>query len=278
MGAEHISHSLQHSLTDKHAQSALLKLDISNAFSTRATERVCCASCTARRSSARCTGWRTSATRSPASCCCRAAREHSISSSNGVRQGDPLSAVLFCLYLRDVLARVAASANVRVYAFFDDLNVEGSPAEVMKALAPLQHELPAISLTVNSSKSHFAHFHGDEAPLPRSMLQTLADHDNERHHGRHSRRSCCTRCMGAVVGCDEGAIREGLDEMIAGGRGRDAFLSREQGVDERTCWKCELRLLRSEMGYRIRCTHVCGNELEMEQTVVVLRSQPLSSP
>ena len=37
-------------------------------------------------------------------------------SSNGVRQGDPLSAILFCLYIRDVLAQVSAQATVQVDA------------------------------------------------------------------------------------------------------------------------------------------------------------------
>ena len=55
-------------------------------------------------------------------------------------------ALMFCLFLRDVQARVSASTQVRVYAFLDHLNVEGSSVEVMKSLAVLQHEPPAISL------------------------------------------------------------------------------------------------------------------------------------
>ena len=55
-------------------------------------------------------------------------------SSNGVRQGDPLSAILFCLYIRDVLTTVGVQAEVEVQGFFDDINVSGEPAEVMKVV------------------------------------------------------------------------------------------------------------------------------------------------
>ena len=49
-----------------------------------------------------------------------------------MRQGDPLSTLLFCLYMRHVYASVAAAANVTLYAFVDDLHVVGEPAEVLR--------------------------------------------------------------------------------------------------------------------------------------------------
>ena len=47
----------------------------------------------------------------------------------------------------------------------------------------------------------------------------MADNDIQ-HHERH------IETVGAVLGCDEAAIREGLEEMVASGRGRDVFFSR----------------------------------------------------
>ena len=57
-----------------------------------------------------------------------------LQSANGVKQGDPLSAILFCLYLRDVLTTVGVQAEVEVQSFFDDINISGEPTEVMSDL------------------------------------------------------------------------------------------------------------------------------------------------
>ena len=97
-----------------------------------------------------------------------------ILSSTGVRQGDPLAPLLFCLYMRDVYHKVAEQADVTLYGFFDDLNVVGTPKEVMLTLAALQRLLPSVSLEGNTAKSHFAYFHQGDAPLMHFVRDTLA--------------------------------------------------------------------------------------------------------
>ena len=92
-----------------------------------------------------------------------------------------MSAILFCLYIRDVLAQVSAQATVQVDGFFDDINVSGEPVEVMKAFTVLQRVLPEVGLDFNTSKSSFAYFHEADAPLVRSIRSTLAEHDIQVH-------------------------------------------------------------------------------------------------
>jgi hypothetical protein len=57
----------------------------------------------------------------------------SIESRNGVRQGDPLACLLFCVYMRELYAELAAEADVELFGFVDDLHIVGSPTEVIKA-------------------------------------------------------------------------------------------------------------------------------------------------
>ena len=69
-----------------------------------------------------------------------------LESAQGVRQGDPLSALLFCVYMREALQAVSEQTGVRVYSFFDDISLLGSPQQVMAALTHMQQPLPAVSL------------------------------------------------------------------------------------------------------------------------------------
>ena len=132
-----------------------------------------------------------------------------------MRQGDALSAILFCLYLRDVLAKVSAGADVQVQGFFDDINVSGEPAEVMKAFTLLQRLLPEVGLDFNTAKSLFTFFHEAEAPLMRSHRATLASHNIQLHES-------WLEVVGAVVGRDEDAIRAGMSATLGGNEGTTA--------------------------------------------------------
>ena len=219
-GAERILHSLQHTLTDKRAKLALLKVDIANAFNSCDRARVLRELYSTPQLSPmyRMADFGYAA---PSELLLQRCDGLSISSSNGIRQGDPLSAVLFCLYMRPILAQVSQQTDVRVYAFFDDINVVGTPDQVMKALSLLQELLPEASLQCNTSKSHFAWFHQDEAPLLRSVRETLAEH-NIHFHDKW------LDVVGAVVGKDEDAIREGVTVMFDSDEGRDAFFYRLQ--------------------------------------------------
>jgi hypothetical protein len=123
---------------------ALLKVDIANAFNS-------CDRAAVPASEAQCNvphadfGYAT-----PSQLLQRCDGQHLLS-SNGVR--DPLSAILFCLYIREVLAEVSIQTKVEVAGFFDDVNVSGEPAEVMKAFDALKTLLPGVGLEFNTAKS-----------------------------------------------------------------------------------------------------------------------------
>jgi hypothetical protein len=211
-GAERIVHSMQYELTDRTAKRAALKIDVSNAFNScdRALLLRKLYATPALSSLFRIAHFAYS---SPSALLLQRCDGQSIQSSNGVRQGDPLACLLFCVYMRELYAELAAQADVTLYGFVDDLHIVGSPAEVVKALAALQRLLPAVSLRCNTAKSSFAYFHQDAAPLPASVLRTLAGQDIAIQHD-------WIEVMGAAVGRDTEAVKLGLACLYQGQRQR----------------------------------------------------------
>jgi hypothetical protein len=247
-GAERIVHSLQHTLTDKGRRHALLKLDISNAFNACDRARALRVLYAQPALSAM---WRMAdfAYAAPSQLLLQGCEGQRLLSSNGLRQGDALSAVLFCLYLRDTLAEVSAQADVQLHGFFDDINVSGEPAEIIKALHLLQRLLPDIGLQLNTAKSHFAYFHNEEAPLQHALLATLAERDIKIHHD-------WLEVVGSVAGRDEDAIRAGVAATLSGDDGTAAFFKRLQ-LDEMGVQSAMLILRQCsvpKMNYALRCT------------------------
>ena len=180
-GAEKIVHSLQHELTDKDKRLALLQLDIANAFN----------SCDRARLLAQLYElpdleplYRLAdfAYARPSALVLGGCDGKMIESVQGVRQGDPLSALLFCVYMRDVLQQVSEQTGVRVYGFFDDISLLGTPQQLMAALGHVQQSLPAVSLQLNTAKSHFTYFHDHLTPLTATECRTLSANDIQLHH------------------------------------------------------------------------------------------------
>jgi hypothetical protein len=248
-GAERIVHSLQHTLTDATHRLSVLQVDISNAFNACDRGRMLreLYSTPQLQPLYRMVDFAYS---TPSVLLLERGGGKAIRSENGVRQGDPLSALLFCVYMREVLTGVSERADVQLYGFFDDLNVVGTPSEVLKAFDALRTDLlPAVSLTCNTSKSHFAYFHDDTAPLMRSQRQILAEHNVQFHDS-------WMPVLGAVVGKDGAAVADGIACTTGDDGGGGAFFRRIQSDALR--YNSAMLLLRycgvPQMNYLLRCT------------------------
>ena len=246
-GAEKIIHSLQHELTDADKRLALLQLDIANAFNSCDRARVLreLYALPALLSVYRIADF---AYTQPSALVLSGCDGGMIESAQGVRQGDPLSALLFCVYMRQLLEQVSDKTGVRVYGYFDDVNLLGTPQQLMAALGHLQSALPQASLQLNTTKSHFAYFHDQSTPLSAAVRDTLSAHNIEYHHR-------WAGVVGAVVGRDDDAIREGMRNVLSEAGGHDAFLRRVQ-LNEMPIQTAMLLLrlcLVPSLNYHLRC-------------------------
>ena len=246
-GGEKIVHSLQHELTDTSKRLAMLQVDIANAFNSCDRARLLCElyALPGLQSVYRIADF---AYTQPSALVLSGCDGLMIQSAQGVRQGDPLSALLFCVYMRSVLQSVSDATGVKVYGFFDDISVRGTPEQVMAALSHLQHSLPTASLQLNTAKSHFTYFHDNLTPLTADTLRTLSASNIQLHHE-------WVGAVGAVVGRDDAAIRVGMRNVLAAAGNYDSFLRRVQ-LDDMPMHTA-LSLLRvclvPAMNYYLRC-------------------------
>ena len=245
-GAEKILHSLQHELTDSDKRLALLQLDITNAFNTCDRARLLreLYGLTDLQSAYRIAEFAYS---QPSTLVLSGCDGLMIESAQGVRQGDPLSALLFCVYMRKVLQQASEQTGVKVYGFFDDISLLGAPQQVMTALDRIQQLLTAVSLQLNTAKSNFTYFHALLTPL--TTLTTLSANNIQLHHN-------WVGVVGAVVGRDDAAVRTGMRDTLAAAGNYDAFFRRVQ-LDDMPLQTAVLLLRHCMvpcMNYYLRCT------------------------
>ena len=123
--------------------------------------------------------------------------------------------------MREILQQVSEASEVKVYGFFDDISLVGRPSQLMDALQRLKTALPAMSLHLNTSKSHFTYFHDQLTPLLEEVRHDLSDSNIEYHHE-------WAQAMGAIVGRDDDAIRRAVTSILSESGAHDAFLRRIQ--------------------------------------------------
>lgn len=78
--------------------------------------------------------------------------------TQGVRQGDALSAFLFCLLMDVILTRVKARMpSIDMWCYMDDITITGSPADAALAIRTTIEEIHNCGLRVNTAKSRCIH-------------------------------------------------------------------------------------------------------------------------
>ena len=123
-----------------------------------------------------------------------------LSSDNGVRQGDALAAFLFSLTIRDALAQGADLCERRCLAYIDDGNFVGTPAQLIKVMDKVKECLAPLGLIVNERKSVLTCF------------GTLDDHTQALWDARGVPiNNSTTTMLGALIGKDHDSIEQELD-------------------------------------------------------------------
>ena len=84
-----------------------------------------------------------------------------VQSSNGVRQGDPLAALLFALAMHVVYKRVAEICSAGCFAYSDDSHGVGWLSECWRAWEELPALLAPLGLSLNARKCQVTCFHTD---------------------------------------------------------------------------------------------------------------------
>lgn len=136
-----------------------------------------------------------------------------------MRQGDPLSTLLFCLYMKPALDALTSDPafgdRIRVYAYVDDVHIVGSIDDVLTAHMRLIQHLRDIELNVNPDKCSLLYFHS--RPHPLTTVQSLA----VTGAGLQWAEDCSDSAdvLGAVVGADASAIAKRLQSKFGGARG-----------------------------------------------------------
>jgi hypothetical protein len=127
-----------------------------------------------------------------------------IESSNGIRQGDPLAALLFALAMHGVYEQVAQVCRAGCFAYSDDGHGVGWLEECWRAWEALPALLEPLGLRLNAAKCELTCFHTDAL----QHAQDVAALDAFRAAGVTVNTSAM-KVLGCVVGaCDTVIARE----------------------------------------------------------------------
>jgi hypothetical protein len=143
-------------------------------------------------------------------------REAFIESKRGVKQGDPLAAMLFSLAMHAVYKAIAAQVSGACLAFIDDAHPVGTLEECWKVWESIPALLAPLGLTLNQAKCELTCFHMEQVQNEADMaaLQSFSQHTPLKINDK------TLRLLGCVVGASGECVVEALRD--------DAFFQVEQ--------------------------------------------------
>jgi hypothetical protein len=138
--------------------------------------------------------------------------EHTLSSSEGVRQGGVESMPQFCLTVVEHYNTTRRMhPAIKILSFADNMHIIGPPGEVMKAAETLERENERDGLMTNRSKRQLVCFHNNR--LPERELKAF----EEANPGLRVETKAAI-VMGAVVGKDQDASADMITKMAEADR------------------------------------------------------------
>lgn len=141
-----------------------------------------------------------------------------VRSEQGVRQGDPLASLLFCLAVAGVYKTAAAAGkDVVPLAFMDDIHLMGAPEEVMKSAAVLEAEGVKIGLTLRAEKSKFV-IYRSSVDLSASVVGWLGRRKVQMFTNDARDDAAVAEILGVPVSEDSKAVAKEVKKVVAGQR------------------------------------------------------------
>ena len=117
-----------------------------------------------------------------------------LTSRNGVRQGDPLGSLLFCIAIHRIMREcMEGHPGARLYAFLDNITITGAPDVLPRIIDDLTARAAVMGLDTVPAKSEWLWYHNE--PLP--------DHA-EQHRQRRGfiLNTDVTKLLGCPIGRD----------------------------------------------------------------------------
>ena len=124
-----------------------------------------------------------------------------VESRNGVRQGDPLASLLFCLAMHETYGAIAREMVAGCLAFVDDGHAVGTLEQCWRVWQRLPDLLAPLGLTLNTLKCELTCFY--TAQLTNAEDAAALHRFQHAFPGRVNTRSL--RLLGCVVGVDDAA-------------------------------------------------------------------------
>jgi hypothetical protein len=171
-----------------------------------------------------------------------------IESRAGVRQGDPLSPLLFCLTLHPVYSAVAKLVRAGTHAFVDDSHSLGTISECWTVWQALPALLAPFGLSLNVAKCQLTCFQLDQALL--NAEDAVAFYALSSAGLRVNRDSL--RLLGSVVGADGSCVKQRLNQDEAFWASHETVLRRIRLMGKQSGWAALQRLTGGVMTNRLR--------------------------